>query len=466
MNNRRNHAQRASRRHPNFSRWCLVLGLLLLVLLAPRRSEAARDDILATFNPDGVAQMVINDFPIDATIVHGVVSLQTDDADCVALPTNPCHYVVNVLRATLSTFTFSGESVTDTVAIINGPIAVVDIGEGLTIPAGTSVVVALTVDGERRSVNSTSPTGVNIMLDVADQEATVTGSFVGSVEGVSVEAALLATAESPFRNLPPVADAGPDQTVTCGAAAHLDGSGTTDPNGNLVLLSWSNAGSTIGVGSVVDATLPPGVHDVLLEAFDTFEGRDTDTATVTVIADTEAPAFQPIPKAKIEDCSAPDLGTPQVTDNCAVVSLTNDAPGTFPLGKTIVTWTAVDAAGNTSSAAQEVVATLGDDPSCCPPGANIILGTEQHDLLKGTSGSDCILGLGSSDVIFGLGGDDFLSGGGGNDKVFGGPPHGFGHHAATDYLTGGSGRDVCVASHQSTILTCELPPHDHDNGGW
>jgi hypothetical protein len=470
MNHRSNHTQLVASRYRAFmwaSRWCLTLSLLFAICLVPRRSEAARDDILATFNPDGVAQMVINDFPIDATIVQGSVSLQTDDAGCVGLPTHPCNYVVNVLRTTLSGFTFSGKSVTDTVAIINGPIAVVDVGEGLTIPAGTPVVVALTVDGERQTVNSTSPSGVNIMLDVADQQATVTGTFVGSLDNVSVNAALLATAQSPFRNLPPVANAGPDQTVMCGAPAHLDGSATSDPNNNLLLLSWSEAGTALGVGAVVDVTLAPGVHDVLLEAFDTFEGRGTDTTIVTVIPDTEAPVFAPIEEAKIADCSAPDLGKPVVTDNCGVVSLTNDAPAVFPLGCSIVTWTAVDAAGNKATATQEVFAQLGDDPSCCPPGTNIIVGTAGRDLLKGTKGSDCILGRGGDDLIFGLGGNDFLSGGAGNDKLFGGPPHGLGHLGeSTDYLAGGAGRDVCIASPESTFLSCEEPErrrhHHHE----
>lgn len=41
-------------------------------------------------------------------------------------------------------------------------------------------------------------------------------------------------------------------------------------------------------------------------------------------------------------------------DNCAVQSLTSDAPACFPVGTTIVTWTATDIYGNTSTATQSV----------------------------------------------------------------------------------------------------------------
>ncbi len=60
--------------------------------------------------------------------------------------------------------------------------------------------------------------------------------------------------------------------------------------------------------------------------------------------------------ASASDCFAPNviLGTPEVSDNCTIASITNDAPSQFPLGVTVVTWTATDASGNTTTATQEV----------------------------------------------------------------------------------------------------------------
>jgi hypothetical protein len=43
-----------------------------------------------------------------------------------------------------------------------------------------------------------------------------------------------------------------------------------------------------------------------------------------------------------------------VTDNLGVASLVHDAPERFPVGETLVTWTAMDVGGNTATAAQRV----------------------------------------------------------------------------------------------------------------
>jgi len=56
--------------------------------------------------------------------------------------------------------------------------------------------------------------------------------------------------------------------------------------------------------------------------------------------------------------TAVDLGTPTVTDiGDSSPKVTNDAPTTFPLGDTTVTWTATDVSGNTASAAQKITVT-------------------------------------------------------------------------------------------------------------
>jgi hypothetical protein len=460
----------------------LACGLFATVFVALERPAlAGRDDIVVLLAPDGVAEMVLNGFPLNNTVTQGVLSLETDDVGCVALPTHPCHYVLNILRTTISTFEFSGQTVGDPVAIVTGPLAVEDHGEGILVPPGTPVLVGMTLGGDRRGVPSTTPSGITIMLNVPEQKVAITGAFTGSLEGVTVDATLLATGLSPFANLPPVANAGPDQTITCGATTHLDGSGTTDPNNNLVLLSWSDAGSVLGFGPKVDVRLGPGVHNVLLEAFDQFEGRGVDSSTVTVVPDTTPPTFIFVPgPLTINSCAAPDIGRPVVSDDCGVVSLTNDAPAVFPLGETTVTWTATDAAGNKSVAIEKVVAELADDPSCCPAGTHVIIGTNRSELIKGTEGSDCILGLGGSDTILGLGGDDFISGGRGDDRIFGdGRCEGKDDHdrdhdndhrcrpsssPQNDYLAGGPGDDTLVGEKGNDILIGG-PGCDHLQGG-
>ena len=47
-------------------------------------------------------------------------------------------------------------------------------------------------------------------------------------------------------NLPPVANAGPDQTVTAGQQVKLIGSGSSDPNGDPLTFSWCLKGRPVG----------------------------------------------------------------------------------------------------------------------------------------------------------------------------------------------------------------------------
>ncbi len=93
--------------------------------------------------------------------------------------------------------------------------------------------------------------------------------------------------------------------------------------------------------------------------------RVTDTQLVRVTPDQTPPQFVevPLPPVTTEICAPPQLTRPAVTDSCGVATVTNDAPATFPLGQTTVTWTARDAAGNAATDTQLVTVT----PDHTPP---------------------------------------------------------------------------------------------------
>jgi hypothetical protein len=153
-------------------------------------------------------------------------------------------------------------------------------------------------------------------------------------------------------------------------------------------------------------------------------------------ADATPPTFTFVPPdITTANCGTVNIGTARAADLCnsTAVTITNNAPAKFAPGTTVVTWTARDAAGNTTTATQLVTLILGDDPACCPAGSNVILGTSNNDTLNGTIGSDCILGRGAQDTINGLGGNDFISGGDGDDIINSG--------SANDVVFGGSGQD-------------------------
>ena len=49
-----------------------------------------------------------------------------------------------------------------------------------------------------------------------------------------------------------------------------------------------------------------------------------------------------------------EFGFAEASDQVEISTITNDAPTVFPLGETIVTWTATDSSGNSASATQTI----------------------------------------------------------------------------------------------------------------
>ncbi|WP_424494922.1 HYR domain-containing protein [Salinimicrobium sp. GXAS 041] len=98
------------------------------------------------------------------------------------------------------------------------------------------------------------------------------------------------------------------------------------------------------------------------------------TAEFTVIQeDLEAPVLNaPAQKTFSADAgkctnSTVSLGSPQMSDNCSVTSIQNDAPMVFPVGETIVTWTAKDAFGNSTTDTQLIIITDDEKPTITAP---------------------------------------------------------------------------------------------------
>lgn len=171
--------------------------------------------------------------------------------------------------------------------------------------------------------------------------------------------------ETPL-NDPPFASAGPDQVLECiaaGTSTNLDGTGSSDPDGNSITFSWQNnfvegGGTVTGITPAVTFT-SLGSEVVSLTVQDSVGYTDTDTVTITV-NDTIAPILT-VPADATAECAAPggttvNIGTATATDGCDTsVTITNDAPAVFPLGSTTVTWTAVDDSGNSTVDTQTVL---------------------------------------------------------------------------------------------------------------
>jgi hypothetical protein len=90
-------------------------------------------------------------------------------------------------------------------------------------------------------------------------------------------------------DLPPSADAGPDQTRSVGpdciASVTLDGSGSSDPDGDPLTYMWSWDGGS-AAGAQPTTQLPLGVHTIKLVVNDGNLNSEPDYVTITVNDDT------------------------------------------------------------------------------------------------------------------------------------------------------------------------------------
>jgi hypothetical protein len=128
----------------------------------------------------------------------------------------------------------------------------------------------------------------------------VSGTLIGQLGGndTSGSADLIGT----IVNEPPSANAGAPQTVECtspaGAPITLDGSASSDPEGNIALYVWrsgSRAGQEIGDDAVISSSqaLGGGAQSYFLKVVDTF-GQSSEASTTVSVVDTTPPVISSV----------------------------------------------------------------------------------------------------------------------------------------------------------------------------
>jgi hypothetical protein len=188
-----------------------------------------------------------------------------------------------------------------------------------------------------------------------------------------------------------VANAGLDQLVsvgaTCQAPVTLNGTGSSDPDGDTLAYTWTSANlppfppvmlsgsGDVGMGPTPAAPLAPGVYTIVLTVNDGRGGMASDTVVVTV-RDTTPPVFVGVPAPITVEQASPlgtvvDVPLPTATDNCpGPLFVSSDAspfippqPAMFPPGSTTVTFRTCDAQCNRASATTTVTVVDTTGPS-------------------------------------------------------------------------------------------------------
>ena len=107
------------------------------------------------------------------------------------------------------------------------------------------------------------------------------GSLSSTVDQVTITVAT--------GNLPPVANAGPDQTVTAGQQVTLDGSGSSDPNGDPLTYSWCLKGRPVGSTATLSGantahpTFTPDVAGSYVFCLTVSDGTATSASDTVVV---------------------------------------------------------------------------------------------------------------------------------------------------------------------------------------
>jgi uncharacterized repeat protein (TIGR01451 family) len=211
-------------------------------------------------------------------------------------------------------------------------------------------------------------------------------------------------------NTPPVANAGADQTIECGGgttAVALDGSASSDADGDALTYEWREGATVLGTTAVLNTSLAFGPHTITLKVTDPSGEFSEDTVSVNIV-DTTDPTISAPPNVTVStgpgatSCGAvisdATLGSATASDGCSTsVTVTRTgvpAGNNFPVGQTIVTYTADDGHGHTKSAQQAVTVIDNTPPTLSVP-ANVVVNAPANscsanvDPGTATAGDNC-----------------------------------------------------------------------------
>jgi len=244
-----------------------ILSLLCLSLLASAAcNDASVDDVLGTSDLDGGE---------GNAAAAAVVQLQ----EGVNLSADPEKILLDPNDPNAPTDPNTG------LLIGSAKIAAELLDADLEPIAGVDIAFATsggTLSADTGTTNDEGLTSVELQVDEDDAgDIEVTATYETFAQMITVPVVLVPL------NSPPVADAGMDQTFECPWVA-LDGSGSSDPDDDIVSYEWFIGDELIAEGETADVELPVGVHVVTLTVTDSYDATSSDDVTMTVV-DTTAP---------------------------------------------------------------------------------------------------------------------------------------------------------------------------------
>ncbi|HJX65150.1 MAG TPA: hypothetical protein VJ860_14510 [Polyangia bacterium] len=130
--------------------------------------------------------MTINEYEFGNDSAGGWVAIA--GPACTALPATPCRYDLLAFQIGIRSFRFDGLQWTDGLLELPKPLPVVDNGQGLIIPPGSTFVASFVIEGHKRVVSQgTGVEGANVQSNGTSLTLTTGGDLRLPLGGYVVE---------------------------------------------------------------------------------------------------------------------------------------------------------------------------------------------------------------------------------------------------------------------------------------
>jgi hypothetical protein len=259
-------------------------------------------DVIVDNPPTAVARASPTVAHIGDLIAFGIVSYRWDfgdgASDVTAMSTH-AYASRAIFTATLTVWDTANQNDTDPVSVsIENRLPIANAGPDQVVPKKVQVALDGTgcsdADGDSLSFTWTQTGGLAVALIGAD---TPTPHFTPPTSGTyTFQLAVddgyggmaTDTVEVRATNTPPVAEAGMDRMASKGTLVSLNGSGSSDPDGDLLTFSWIQISGTTVTLSGEDTPTPEfspakaGTYTIRLAVDDGDGGTSEDLITVTI----------------------------------------------------------------------------------------------------------------------------------------------------------------------------------------
>lgn len=348
----------------------------------------------------------------------GVTTVTYTVADAAG-NTSTCSFTVTVTDNVLPTISCSGNLTANTSAVSCSA----SVSTSNPSIADNCSLATLTWSLTGATTANSSATGINNLGTYTFNRGITTVTYtVTDAAGNSSNCSFTVTVTD---NVAPIINCPANSTANAGAVACNASVATTNPtvsdNCGIATLTWTMSGATTGaspatgINNAGTQTFNIGVTTVTYVATDA-SGNSSNCSFTVTISDNLAPVFGTCPanmtaNTTSSTCDSPvNTPAPVVTDNCSLATLTwaltgattgnspasginNLGSHTFNLGTTTVTYTATDAAGNSSTCFYTV--TITDAQAPVTPTLVNVLGQCSAVVLVPTTTDNC------AGIIFG-----------------------------------------------------------------